>query len=131
MSSFVVRLLLAALVTFVVVGVVGERLLAHAIRGAFIEEQLTDQQADARSIARAMAEAGTGEEVLDEAQELIDLIASRPSVSDVELIDARGRVLAASERGDVGDIEDGRAAAVARGAGMTVGEETERRSRSR
>ena len=125
MSSFVVRLLAAALLSFVIVGVVAERLLTHTIHDAFMAEQLADQQADARSIARAMGEVGKGEYPVDKAQELLELIASRPAVSDVELIDENGRVVAASERGDIGEVEDGLSAEVARNGRAYMGEERE------
>ena len=125
MSSFVVRLLAAALLSFVIVGVVAERLLAHTIRDAFMAEQLADQRADARSVARAMGDVGRGEYPVDKAQELLELIASRPAVSDVELIDENGRVVAASERGDIGEVENGLSAAVARSGRAHMGEERE------
>ena len=125
MSSFVVRLLAAALLSFVIVGVVAERLLAHTIRDAFMAEQLADQQADARSIARAMGDVGKGEYPVDKAQELLELIASRPSVSDVEMIDENGRVVAASEHEDIGEVEDGLSAQVARNGRAYMGEERE------
>ena len=121
MSSFVIRLLAAALLSFVIVGVVAERLLAHTIRDAFMAEQLADQQADARSIARAMGDVGRGEYPVDKAQELLELIASRPAVSDVELIDENGRVVAASEHGDIGEVEDGLSAEVARNGARAHG----------
>ena len=126
MSSFVIRLLAAALLSFVIVGVVAERLLAHTIRDAFMAEQLADQQADARSVARAMGEVGRGEYPVDKAQELLELIASRPAVSDVELIDENGRVVAASEHGDIGEVEDGLSAEVARNGRAHMGEDHER-----
>ena len=125
MSSFVVRLLAAALLSFVIVGVVAERLLSHTIREAFMAEQLADQQADARSVARAMGDVGKGEYPVDKAQELLELIASRPAVSDVELIDENGRVVAASEHEDVGEVEDGLSAEVARTGRAHMGEEQE------
>lgn len=117
MSSFVIRLLVATLLAFLVVGVVAERLISRSVRGAFISEQLADQQADARSIARVME---TADDPVGEAQKLVDVVASRPSADDVELIDAAGHVLAASERADIGEVEHGRAAQVARGAPATA-----------
>jgi diguanylate cyclase (GGDEF)-like protein len=125
MSSFVVRLLAAALLSFVIVGAVGERLLSHTIRSAFMAEQLADQKADARSVERAMGEAGRGEYPVDKAQELLEVIASRPAVSDVEMIDENGRVVAASERGDIGEVEDGMSAKVAASGRPYMGEELE------
>ena len=125
MSSFVLRLLAAALLSFVVVGVVAERLLSHTIREAFMAEQLADQQADARSIVRAMGDVGKGEYPVDKAQELLELIASRPAVTDVEMIDENGRVVAASERGDIGEVEDGLSAEIARTGRTYMGEERE------
>ena len=88
-------------------------------------EQLADQQADARSIARAMGDVGQGEYPVDKAQELLELIASRPAVSDVELIDENGRVVAASEHGDIGEVEDGLSAEVARNGRAHMGEDHE------
>jgi diguanylate cyclase (GGDEF)-like protein len=125
MSSFVLRLLAAALVTFLLVGVAGERLLSKAVRSAFVEEQLADQRADARSVAGAMEAATGGEDPVAEAQELVDVIAARPSVSGVELIDMRGRVLASSQRRDVGAVEQGAGAEVARTGRARAGAEAE------
>ena len=61
---------------------------------------------------------------------MLDLIASRPAVSDVELIDENGRVVAASERGDIGEVEVGLSAEVARNGRAYMGEERESTDRS-
>jgi diguanylate cyclase (GGDEF)-like protein len=125
MSSFVLRLLAAAVVTFLLVGLAGEQVLSSTVRSAFIEEQLADQEADARSVARLINDAGRGVDAIGEAQQLIDVIAARPSVSGVELVDAHGRVLAAAESGQVGELENGASAVVARTGRARAGAETD------
>ncbi len=123
--SFIVRLSLATAVTIALVLLVGERLVSGAVRNGFIAEQAQDYRADAVSIERAAAEADGGEGGLEEAQEVVDAISARPGVAGVELIDVRGRVVAAADPEDIGDIEDGAAIEVARGGEMRAGSEGE------
>jgi diguanylate cyclase (GGDEF)-like protein len=125
MSAFVVRLLLAALATFLFVGVVADRLLAHAVRSEFVEEQLADHRADAASLTKRMAVAGGRSNALREAQELVEVIAARPSVGKVTLVDARGRVLAAGDPGQIGTVDRGEIADVARTGRAHAGAETD------
>ncbi len=125
MKQFAGRLLLAALVTFVFVGIVAERLISGTVRAAFIEEQLADQQADARSIAQAMADADDGENPVAEAQELVGAIGGRPAISGVELVDAEGRVVASSNRAQIGEVEEGAIVEVARTGRARAAQESE------
>ncbi|CAA9503095.1 MAG: diguanylate cyclase/phosphodiesterase (GGDEF & EAL domains) with PAS/PAC sensor(s) [uncultured Solirubrobacteraceae bacterium] len=115
----------AAVVTLLFVGAAAETIVSRTVRGAFVEEQLADQRADAASIARAMAQADDGEEPVDEAQELVDVIAARPSVAGVELVDVDGRVVAAADRTQIGEVEQGPIVEVARTGRASAGAETE------
>jgi diguanylate cyclase (GGDEF)-like protein len=122
---YAVRLLFAVVLTLVVVLVGGRELVSRAMETGFVEEQASDYTADARTIEGAAADASGDEAPLDEAQEIVAAIAARPSVAGVELLDDQGRVQASSEPESVGDIEDGPAVAVARGAPALAGAEAE------
>ena len=125
MSSFAMRLLVAALVTVLFVGVAAERIISVTARSAFIDEHLADQRADAALIAQAMEEADDGETPIDEAQEIVDAIAGRRFVTRVELVEADGRVVAASDRSQIGELEPGPTSEVARTGRARAGAEAE------
>ncbi len=114
--AFAARLAVAAVVTLVVVLAVGERLIGGEVRRGFIKEQSQDYQAAARAIEDAVTAASAGKDRMHEAQDVVAFIARERSVVEVELVDGRGRVVAASDSDEIGEIEDGRVVDVARGA---------------
>jgi diguanylate cyclase (GGDEF)-like protein len=122
---FAVRLAVAILATIALLVVIGERLVTGQLRESFAQEQLDKHRADARSIEQAAAEASNHERPLDEAQKIVDWILARPSIEGVQLIDARGVVVAAGAFGELGRTETGPSAEVARGAPAYRGAERE------
>lgn len=122
---FAVRLAVAILATIALLLVIGQRLVAGEVRESFVQEQVDKYRADARSIEQAADEASGDERPLDEAQEIVDWIGARPSIEGVELIDARGLVVAAEAFEELGKTESGPSVEVARGAPAYQGAEPE------
>ncbi len=127
MRLFAARLAVAILATIGLLLVIGERLVAGQVRASFVQEQFDKHRADARSIEHATAGATDGERPLDEAQKIVEWVAARPSIEGVELIDARGVVVAAGAFAELGRTETGPSAEVARGAPAYRGAEREAR----
>ena len=123
---FIARLLAAAVVTLLIVGIAGDWIISRTVRSAFVEEQLADHRADARAIARAMGDSGSGERPFDEARELIGIIAARPGTSGVELVDINGRVVAASDGREIGGLAGSDAIEVARTGRAHAGAEDDK-----
>ena len=122
---FAVRLAVAILATIALLLVIGQRLVAGEMRESFVQEQVDKHRADARSIEHAVAKTAGEERPLDEAQRIVDWVGARPSIEGVELIDARGVVVAAAAFEELGRTEDGPSVEVARGAPVYFGAEPE------
>jgi diguanylate cyclase (GGDEF)-like protein len=100
--SFGLRLGLA-LVASMVVAVIGVMAVSADLLGdGLIEQGARSQEADAASIEAAYAEAGPGEDPIDEAAEVVDGLANRPDIGTVHLVDDRGIVVAADSERAVG-----------------------------
>jgi diguanylate cyclase (GGDEF)-like protein len=125
MWFFALRLALAILATIALLLVIGERLVAGQVRESFVAEHVDKHRADARSIEHAVAQASGDERPLDEAQKIVNWIQARPSIDGVQLLDERGRVVAAGAFEELGTTERGQAAEVARGAPAYRGAERE------
>ena len=119
-----------ALLSFVIaLGIVTERLLAHTIPRR-LRRRAAHGSAGRRALGRVgHGDVGRGEYPIDKAQELFELIASRPAVSDVELIDETAASWAASEHGDIGEVEDGLSATWRATAARTWAKTTNARAR--
>ena len=128
-GGFGVRLLLALGLALVVVGVVQYVVLSRHTEQQFIESAASGYRADAATLEAAYQQAiGEGkshraalEAVLEDAED----IAHRPGIKKMEFIDARGRVLAARDPNDVGEVDPEDISVVRSGEGYTGPERDE------
>jgi diguanylate cyclase (GGDEF)-like protein len=104
--SFAMRLvaalggsMLAAVLAIMVVS-------ADLVSDGLIEEGKRAQKADVAAIEAAFADAGRGEEPLDEAAEVVEAVANRPDTLNVYLVDARSTVVASHDESSVGERDD-------------------------
>jgi hypothetical protein len=79
---------------------------ADLIADGLMEEGMRAQKADAASIEAAFAEAGRGEEPLDEVAEVVEGIANRPDTLGVYLVDGSETVIASRDESEVGERDD-------------------------
>lgn len=76
---------------------------ADLIADGLMEEGMRAQKADAASIEAAFAEAGPGEDPLDEVAEVVEGIANRPDTVGVWLVDGSETVVASHDESEVGE----------------------------
>src|ERR671914_2185052 len=101
--SFGLRLRLA-LTGSMLVAVLGIMVAsAGLIADGLMEEGMRAQKADAAAIEAAFAEAGRGEDPVDEAAEVVEGIANRPDTLGVYLVDKSETVIASHDESAVGE----------------------------
>lgn len=76
---------------------------ADLIADGLMEEGMRAQKADAASIEAAFAEAGPGDDPLDEVAEVVEGIANRPDTLGVWLVDGSETVVASHDDSEVGE----------------------------
>jgi hypothetical protein len=102
--SFGLRLGLAGSMLVAVLGIMV--VSADLIADGLMEEGMRAQKADAASIEAAFAEAGPGEDPLDEVAEVVEGIANRPDTLGVYLVDGSETVIASHDESEVGERDD-------------------------
>lgn len=102
--SFLWRLLLTFALANAGVGIVQYVVASQAIEARLVQEGADQSQADARHIERAYAEAD-GEDPLDEVVEVLAVIAARPRVEHVDILDRAGAVVASTDTDHIGEQE--------------------------
>jgi hypothetical protein len=79
---------------------------ADLVSDGLIEEGKRAQAADAAAIEAAFADAGQGEDPIDEAAEVVEGIANRPDTLGVYLVDSSETVIASHDESEVGERDD-------------------------
>src|ERR687896_1735971 len=79
---------------------------ADLIADGLMEEGMRAQKADAAAIEAAFAEAGRGEDPVDEAAAVVEGIANRPDTLGVHLVDGSETVAASHDESEVGQRDD-------------------------
>ena len=79
---------------------------AGLIADGLMEEGMRAQKADAAAIEAAFAEAGRGEDPVDEAAAVVEGIANRPDTLGVHLVDGSETVAASHDESEVGQRDD-------------------------
>jgi diguanylate cyclase (GGDEF)-like protein len=102
---FVGRLVLALVLTLALLGGANYLVFRAKLSSGFVHAGQIDVRADARSIELAYASGDAGERPFDEVSEVIDYISDRPQVTGVQLVDARGVVVASDDPDAIGEHE--------------------------
>ncbi len=97
--------MLALVLTLALLGGANYLVFGAKLESGFVHAGEIDARADARSIEIAYASAQAGERPFDEVEEVIGHISERPQVTGVELVDARGVVVASDDPAAIGESE--------------------------